>query len=321
MKRSALFLLFTLAAIVAHGAIKTVKPGRIDSHIRNLLDTDTLYLASGSYTCVGTVDIESNIVIIGDKESRPTLTLNGNFKLLDGAERFVLENVEVKVSKRYFMITSAEEEVSIGSIVLRNCVFDFGGEAGASLFCPGSKNETLNSVGEYIIDNCIVFNALYPKHVIYTAGSSNKTKVGKFLVQNSTFATTGFGLIITAVEMESQIIISNCTFYNINTTGNMSGIFRMGNTHAKVEISKSIFNYSPPGVGFLVLPARSVKITDSFTTADTGDIRKGSGLKKATGTAAQIFEAPSDDPTAQGASFKIKDPAIAKLKVGDPRWF
>ncbi|NDV78197.1 DUF5123 domain-containing protein [Dysgonomonas sp. 511] len=322
MKYYKLLLLFTVITVAGNvgATIKTVKSGdNLYSVLRKSVATDTIMIEGGEYTVDKTITLANDLVIIGVPGSKPVINL-GVVTVGPKTKNIVFDNLKIVLDRKYFLQITGEKDIDIENITIRNCVVDLNA-VGATLLtnnATGAKNR----IGNYIIQNSIVYNITVPSHGILNFSTENEPQIDRMSLTNSTFSNFSRGLMFCKKLVGKLAVdVSNCTFYNINTSNNNSGVFRCSLGEVDINISKSIFHFAGDATKFIVISKESkAVVTDSYRTSEIATLTNSRGLKNAGVTAAALFESPNDNPTATDCSFAPKDTNLSDMGIGDPRW-
>lgn len=315
-----LVLVITMAGNI-DATTKAVKPGdNLYSILRKSAAKDTILLQSGQYKIDKTITLANNLVIIGDSESKPVITW-GTITVDSSTKDIVLENLKIILDRKYFIQITGNKDIDLDNIIFRNCIIDLN-TVGATLLmnnATGSKNRLAN----YTIENSMVHNVMVPSHGLLNFTTDNHPRVDHISLINSTFSNFSRGLMFCKqLVSQSSVNVSNCTFYNINTSNNNSGIFRCSVGQVDINVEKSIFHFSGDKTKFIVLGEEGkAKVIDSYRTSELTTIVSSRGLRITQSTANDLFESPNDTPCVQSCSFFIKDKSLSDLHIGDPRWF
>ncbi len=327
MKNFKTIIICAAAALVCSvAAAKTIKVADgedLRAKARKALAGDTVKVEKGSYVLTSALPLAGDLVITADPKARPTVNLT-NILVGTAAKSLVIENIDIVFERKYlFYLTGAEDQCSIENITLRNCTINFNG-VGASIIGNRSTAAT-NVIGNFTIDNCVVFGPTLPSHGVLNVGSESTLEMKSLTLTNSTFSNFDRGVVICSKPMDGfKLTVGNCTFYKMNTSDNTAGLFRVDKGSVDAQITKSVFSFTGEATKFLVVGAvdgGKGTVTDSFRTAEQKRVVGELGLQTASGKADEVFTAPGDNPTAAGVSFKIKDAKFAGQKIGDPRWF
>lgn len=313
-------ILAVCSVAAANAQVKRVLPGDdLRTAIRRAGPADTVSVESGRYTLTTQIEQQHDIVVIGDAADRPVVHFT-NFVLGTGAKKLVLENLHIIYDRKYLVYAANEKEVDIDDIVIRNCVIDLGAE-GASVILDRST-ATVNRIGNILIEDCIVFHAHGASHGLVNIGKESTAQVSGITLRNSTFADFARGAVICSATMDDLTIkVDRCTFYNINTSDNTGAIFHAAQGNIEVTVERSVFDFAAASPKFIDAGSGGiVNIRESYRTKPKVRVRNQYKLQPAGGDAAFVFLAPGNDPTADGVSFAVKDPALTGKAVGDPRW-
>ncbi len=323
MKKIAIILsgIVMLTALSAQGKVIRVSEGQdLRSAMKKTSPADTLVVGAGEYNMVSTFTLSGDLVIMGAPGEKPVVHCTG-FNVGTKASKLVLEGLHIVYDRKYLVYAADTTPVNIDLIAVRDCIVDQNQNGGSIVLNRSAMKE--NRIGKIEIDNCVVFNAIQGSHGVLNVTTESTVEIGSLTMTNSTFADFNRGAVIISKPMaEMKITVSNCTFYNLNHSDNSGGIFRVDKGKVDISVSKSIFNFGGESPKFIVVSGSGkATVTDSYRTTEQRRVIGELGLQPASGTAAQVFKAPGNDPTADGVSFQIIDPKLAGQKIGDPRWF
>jgi len=311
---------FFMATSLSAEVIKVNAGDDIRLAIRKATADDIIYLEPGEHKIPGQIDLNKDITMTGDPENMPVVYF-ANFIPSGGGQKLTLENLHIIFERKYLIYSANDKECDIKDIIIRNCVINLNGEVGSSVILNRSTAKN-NRIGNILIDNCIVYNAQSASHGLINVNKESTVQIASVTIKNSTFSDFMRGVIIVGAPMDNlKIDISNCTFYNINTSENPGAIIhaREGNTEIKVD--KSLFHLA--GSSPKLIDAGSggiVSVTASYAVKAQPKVRNPYGLKTLKGDARTVFASPDNDPLDGCTSFRVIDKEISGSGIGDPRW-
>jgi hypothetical protein len=299
---------------------------------------DTLYLQAGAYNLTSTDNttaLTANLVLISRDPAATVVTLAKPFNPEGTFDRIVFKNITFHCAT-YLMqqkIGAADKQFAVDEYRIENCIIDLSSTQTTNSTLLSVEARTAGFTGR--INKCIFENVTAYSYAgnaqgnfIQISANDLYMSVGEIKLKNCTSTNTARGIIVLGQVSEPvSIDLENCTFYNINK-GNNYVIYAAKTTDATINISKSIFHFG--GTGYRLVEFT----TGSRVTVGNTYYFKGQGMmfnnKTATaagitglpveynGTPADLFVNPNDNPTAPGASFKIKDLSLSG--IGDLRW-
>ncbi len=222
-----LLLFITISAICdANATIRKVKPGdNLYSIIRKSTAADTIMIDGGEYVIDKTIVLTNDLVIIGMPGSKPVINW-GVVAIGSKTKNVVFDNLKIVLDRKYFLQIDGEKDIDIDNIIFRNCIVDLN--AVGSTLLANNATGTKNRLGNYTIENSIVYNVTVPSHAILNFSVENQPQLEHISLTNSTFSNFSRGGLMISKQLAGKLSIdvSNCTFYNMNTSNNNSGIFR-----------------------------------------------------------------------------------------------
>ena len=312
---------------------------------------ETVYLVAGEYTVTAdaVIPIARNLELYSDDPARTTITMTKNFQPEGTLERIVLRNLRIECPT-YLM--QARSDYDIALLRIDNCIVDLNsGATGAStLFNTTKGTATGQMLHQYEVVNSIVFsNAGQTQNIVYGSASGSIGEFEKIVMRNSTFSNCARGLIYVTntADCAYEVVIDNCTLYNVGAAGSNALIdIRMaGTTNAsrrKIALRNSVMWFGGTK-GYQILrfagskegqyvPKEQIDCSNFWYFASQTPTFGSSVYNIADrmtaydGAPAGLWQNPMADPSAAGASFRIKDPAVRAAQennettLGDPRW-
>lgn len=306
---------------------------------------ERIYLVAGEYavSADAVISITRSLELYSDDPARTTVTVEKNFQPEGTLERIVFRNLRI-VCTTYLI--QAKKAYDVALLRFENCVVDLNaGSTGAStLFNSATSVSTGTArLGEYEVVDCIVFaNAAQAQNIVYGSASNNNGEFGKIRMRNSTFSNCARGLIYVTNTAAGayDIAVENCTLYNVASAGGNALIdIRMAgeNPSRRIALRNSVLWFgSTKGYKVLQLAGTVSKeqiACENFYHFAAQTPAFGSSaynvadrMTPYAGSPADLWLNPMADPSAAGASFRVKDPAVraaqesAGTVLGDPRW-
>ena len=312
---------------------------------------ETVYLVAGEYTVTAdaAIPIARNLELYSDDPARTTISITKNFQPEGTLEQIILRNLRIECST-YLM--QARSDYDIALLRIDNCIVDLNsGATGAStLFNTTKGTATKQMLHQYEVVNSIVFsNAGQTQNIVYGSASGSIGEFEKIVMRNSTFSNCGRGLIYVTNTADSayEIELGNCTLYNVSSTGSNALIdIRMAGTAnasgRRIALRNSVMWFGSTK-GYQVLrfagandgqyvPKEQIDCANFYHFAAQTPAFGSSVYNIAdrmtpyNGAPADLWQNPMTDPSAAGASFRIKDQSVraaqeaAGTTLGDPRW-
>ena len=313
---------------------------------------ERIYLEAGEYTLDATVALKSNLELYSDDPSQTTVTMAKNFLPKGTLDRIVFRNIRFNCATYLCQITNTDYD--IGLYRIENCIVDLnsGATGNSTLFSTSgtAANASLQILRTFEVENSLVFaNKGQTQNIVYAMSStSGIPRFGKLLLRNSTFANCARGLVANSgpEDYAFEVTIENCTLYNIACGGNYAvvDIRNKGNANQSkrsVSLRNSvlwfggsnykILQFAGSGEGQYV-PKEQIDCTNFYHFAAQAPTFGSSYYNIAdrmtayNGAPADLWQNPMADPSAAGASFRIKDQSVraaqeaAGTTLGDPRW-
>lgn len=312
---------------------------------------ETVYLVAGEYTVTAdaAIPIARNLELYSDDPARTTISITKNFQPEGTLEQIILRNLRIECST-YLM--QARSDYDIALLRIDNCIVDLNsGATGAStLFNTTKGTATKQMLHQYEVVNSIVFsNAGQTQNIVYGSASGSIGEFEKIVMRNSTFSNCGRGLIYVTNTADSayEIELGNCTLYNVSSAGSNALIdIRMAGTAnasgRRIALRNSVMWFGSTK-GYQVLrfagandgqyvPKEQIDCANFYHFAAQTPAFGSSVYNIAdrmtpyNGAPADLWQNPMTDPSAAGASFRIKDQSVraaqeaAGTTLGDPRW-
>ena len=314
---------------------------------------DTVYLVAGEYTFTENAPVVTrNLVLTSDDPLRTVVNAGTAFRGSGTFDRLVLRNIRFNCATYLCQITNTDYD--IGLYRIENCIVDLnsGATGNSTLFSTSgtAANASLQILRTFEVENSLVFaNKGQTQNIVYTMSStSGIPRFGKLLLRNSTFANCARGLVANSgpEDYAFEVTIENCTLYNIACGGNYAvvDIRNKGNANQSkrsVSLRNSvlwfgganykILQFAGSGEGQYV-PKEQIDCTNFYHFAAQTPTFGSSAYNIAdrmtayNGVPADLWQNPMADPSAAGASFRIKDQSVraaqeaAGTTLGDPRW-
>ena len=310
---------------------------------------ERIYLEAGEYTLDATVALKSNLELYSDDPSQTTVTMAKNFLPEGTLDRIVFRNIRFNCAT-YLMQTRIDYDITL--LRFDNCIVDLNsGATGASTLFNTTTTSTATKqvLHRYEVTNSIVFsNAAQAQNIVYGSATGSIGELETISMRNSTFANCGRGLIYVTNTADSayEVSVENCTLYNVGSTGSNALIdIRMAGTanasERRIALRNSvlwfggsnykILQFAGSGEGQYV-PKEQIDCTNFYHFAAQTPTFGSSAYNIAdrmtayNGVPADLWQNPMADPSAAGASFRIKDQSVraaqeaAGTTLGDPRW-
>lgn len=312
---------------------------------------ETVYLVAGEYTVTAdaAIPIARNLELYSDDPARTTISITKNFQPEGTLEQIILRNLRIECST-YLM--QARSDYDIALLRIDNCIVDLNsGATGAStLFNTTKGTATKQILHQYEVVNSIVFsNAGQTQNIVYGSASGSIGEFEKIVMRHSTFSNCARGLIYVTntADCAYEIELENCTLYNVASAGSNALIdIRMAGTAnasgRRIALRNSVMwfgstkgyqvlRFAGSGEGQYV-PKEQIDCANFYHFASQTPAFGSSAYNVADrmtpygGTPAELWQNPMADPSAAGASFRIKDQSVraaqeaAGTTLGDPRW-
>lgn len=331
--------------------VLVVRPG--DDLAAIIADADRtyerIYLVPGEYTVTTETIIARNLELYSDDPAHTTISMTKNFQPEGTLEQLVLRNLRFECST-YLMQARSDYDITL--LRIENCVVDLnsGATGSSTLFNTTKGTATGQMLHQYEVVNSIVFsNAGQTQNIVYGSASGSIGEFEKIVMRNSTFSNCGRGLIYVTNTADSayEINLESCTLYNVGSAGSNALIdIRMAGTanasRRRIALRNSVMwfgstkgyqvlRFAGSGEGQYV-PKEQIDCANFYHFASQTPAFGSSAYNVADrmtpygGTPAELWQNPMADPSAAGASFRIKDPAVraaqeaAGTVLGDPRW-
>lgn len=315
--------------------------------------SDTVYLVAGEYALTDVnPTVTRNLVLTSDDPTRTVVHAGCAFRASGTFDRLVFRNIRFDCSTYLLQISNVDYD--IGLYRIDNCIVDLnsGAAGNSTLFSTAgtASNCTLQILREYEVSNSLVFaNRGQSQNIVYMMSStSGIPQFGRLLLRNSTFANCARGLVANSGPGDNafEVVIDNCTLYNVSSGGNYAlvDIRNKGTEQASkrsVTLRNSVLwfggsvykvlQFAGSGEGQYV-PKERIDCSNFYHFASQTPAFGSSAYNVAdrmtaySGTPADLWVNPMDDPSAAGASFRIKDHAVRSAQeaagtvLGDPRW-
>lgn len=328
--------------------VRIVRPG--DDLAAIIADPDRtcerIYLVAGAYTLTAeaVIPITRSLELYADDPARTTIAVEKNFQPEGSLQQLIFRNLRLECAT---YLIQAKKAYEIALLRFEHCVVDLNvGAAGAStLFnsattAAGADRAT---VEQYEVVDCVVFaNAAQAQNIVYGSASNNNGTFGRIVMRNSTFSNCARGLIYVTNTAAGayDVTLENCTLYDVASAGGNALIdIRMAgdNPDRRITLRNSVLWFgSTKGYKVLQLAGSIAKeriACENFYHFAAQPPAFGSSayniadrMTSYEGAPADLWQNPMADPTAAGASFRIKDPAVraaqesAGTVLGDPRW-
>lgn len=312
---------------------------------------ETVYLVAGEYTVTAdaAIPIARNLELYSDDPARTTISITKNFQPEGTLEQIILRNLRIECST-YLM--QARSDYDIALLRIDNCIVDLNsGATGAStLFNTTKGTATKQMLHQYEVVNSIVFsNAGQTQNIVYGSASGSIGEFEKIVMRHSTFSNCARGLIYVTntADCAYEIELENCTLYNVASAGSNALIdIRMAGTAnasgRRIALRNSVMwfgstkgyqvlRFAGSGEGQYV-PKEQIDCANFYHFASQTPAFGSSAYNVAdrmtpyNGAPADLWQNPMADPSAAGASFRIKDQSVraaqeaAGTTLGDPRW-
>ena len=310
---------------------------------------ERIYLEAGEYMLDATVALKSNLELYSDDPSQTTVTMAKNFLPEGTLDRIVFRNIRFNCAT-YLMQTRIDYDITL--LRFDNCIVDLNSSAtsASTLFnTTTTSTATKQVLHRYEVTNSIVFsNAAQAQNIVYGSATGSIGELETISMRNSTFANCGRGLIYVTNTADSayEVSVENCTLYNVGSTGSNALIdIRMAGTanasERRIALRNSILwfggsnykilQFAGSGEGQYV-PKEQIDCTNFYHFAAQTPTFGSSAYNIAdrmtayNGVPADLWQNPMADPSAAGASFRIKDQSVraaqeaAGTTLGDPRW-
>ncbi len=312
---------------------------------------ETIYLVAGEYTVTAdaAIPIARNLELYSDDPTRTTISITKNFQPEGTLEQIVLRNLRIECPT-YLM--QARSDYDIALLRIDNCIIDLNSKstAASTIFNTTKGTATGQMLHQYEVVNSIVFsNAGQAQNIVYGSASGSIGEFEKIVMRNSTFSNCGRGLIYVTntADCAYEVVVDNCTLYNVGAAGSNALIdIRMAGTanasKRKIALRNSVMWFGSTK-GYQVLrfagandgqyvPKEQIDCSNFWHFAAQTPAFGSSAYNIAdrmtpyNGAPADLWQNPMTDPSAAGASFRIKDQSVraaqeaAGTTLGDPRW-
>ena len=311
---------------------------------------ERIYLEAGEYTLDATVALKSNLELYSDDPSQTTVTMAKNFLPEGTLDRIVFRNIRFNCAT-YLMQTRIDYDITL--LRFDNCIVDLNSSAtGASTLFNTTTTSTATKqvLHRYEVTNSIIFsNAAQAQNIVYGSATGSIGELETISMRNSTFANCGRGLIYVTNTADSayEVSVENCTLYNVGSTGSNALIdIRMAGTanasERRIALRNSVMwfggtkgyqvlRFAGSGEGQYV-PKEQIDCTNFYhfaaqtPTFGSSVYNIADRMTAYNGAPADLWQNPMADPSAAGASFRIKDQSVraaqeaAGTTLGDPRW-
>ena len=312
---------------------------------------DRIYLVPGEYTieAESVVRIARNLEIYSDEPTRTTVTVTRTLQPEGTLEQIVLRNLRI-VCSTYLM--QARSDYDIELLRIDNCIVDLNSRstAASTIFNTTKGSATKQSLHRYEVVNSIVFsNAGQTQNIVYGSASGSIGTFERITMRNSTFSNCARGLVYVTntADCAYEVAVENCTLYNVSSAGSnalidirMAGTANLAGRRIALRNSVmwfgstkgySVLRFAGSGAGQYV-PKEQIDCSNFYYFASQPPTFGSSAYNIADrmtsylGTPADLWQNPLADPSADGASFRIKDPAVRAAQetnetvLGDPRW-
>lgn len=314
---------------------------------------DTVYLTPGEYTLSDeSPTVTRNLVLTADDPARTIVRAGSAFRAAGTFERLVFRNI--RFACETYLVQISNTDYDIGLYRIDNCIVDLNSSAAgnSTLFSTAgtAANCTLQILRSYEVVNSVVFaGRTQSQNTVYMMSStSGIPQLARLLLQKSTFSGGARGLVANSGPGDNafDVRIENCTLYNVACGGNYAlvdirnkGAANAANRSVTLRnsvvwfggSSSKVLQFAGSGEGQYV-PKERIDCANFYHFASQTPAFGSSAYNVADrmtsygGTPAELWANPTDDPTAPGASFRIRDPAVraaqeaAGTVLGDPRW-
>jgi len=210
-------LLVALTASAATWSIDASDEGNLRRTLRDKVQAgDTVLLADGTYDEGQSLNVNSKVVVMPEKNAKPVIEMKGYFNLYATAK---FEGLKFKYISGDGYCMYFRQGVSEDYLWLEGCEFD-----GFTSYCVSSWSEN------YHIDSCIVNNCYFhdlgkgPFYFIPSKLDGNIDACGKLKVTNCTFANIKVVDWVSVLDLRNNannvtgatsiLEVDHCTFYN-----------------------------------------------------------------------------------------------------------
>jgi len=219
--------------------------------------------------------------------------------------------------------------INLNELSFKNCIIRDIGNTPVRL-----KDAPIKTIGSLLVDNCKIFDIGYSS--VYAIVNNNVAGcvINNISFTNSTIYNFAGSLVLHSSGNSNSVVVKNCTFNEIATSGTGSSIRYLIDYYANttttytvnngVIIQNCIFGSTPRPYtdGVRVSSATNKQISGSYATADYKDNNATTtfsivgSLTAYSGLSTDLFIAPTS------GNFNFKDAAFVGRKVaGDPRWW
>ena len=199
--------------------------------------------------------------------------------------------------------------IDVSTLTFKNCILE---NIGRNMWQTSDPNDV---VDEFVIDNCLIIGQNSGnRRIIGWPNTSNK--LGKIVIKNSTFIDINRAVnasleSLPAEPAEMELIVENCTFYDVVT--GTENLFDFNNKHSKGSISNCIFANGKGETTNILRTRGEVTSTGNF---HLNDFTLGSNvidpITLYDKNSVELFENP------EIKDFRIKDTAFPGSNAGDP---
>lgn len=312
---------------------------------------ERIYLIPGEYSLWdgSATTITRNLELYAENPQTTTLVAPRNFQLEGTMDFIVFRNLRIVCST---YLVQAKSDYDLARYTVDNCIVDLnsGATGGSTLFSTSTGSASSQILHEYEVVNSTIFaNAGQTQNIVYGSASSSIGRFEKITMRNSTFSNCARGLITVSntADIPYEIVLDGCTLYNMGCAGSnaLLDIRIAGTQYAaqrSIALRNSIIHYgSTKGYKLLqfggkeegdYIPSEQIDC-ENFHYFSSQTPAFGSSayniadrMTSYSGTPTDLWSNPMADPSAAGASFRIKDPAIraaqeaAGTTLGDQRW-
>jgi hypothetical protein len=329
--------------VTVEGDVWVIKGNDLAAALNGITkDSAVVVIKPGTYSIGGSVyNITKNIKIRGlSKDTLPIICMTGassTAKMLEinttSRINFVrFENIEFSgyldggtSGTKIGYLFNQSNSLNIGDLSFKNCIMRNIGNSPIRL-----QTTALKTIDNLIVDNCRIFDIGYSSvYAVVNLNAVGSSYINNISFTNSTIYNFAGSLILHNSSNSNSVLIQNCTFNEITTSGTGSTIRYFIDYTASYSVSNGvtiqncIFGSTPrPYTEGVRANNTQKQIIGSYCTSDFKDNNAATGsasimasLSAYSGLSTDLFVAPLS------GNFNFKDLTfVGKPSAGDPRW-